>query len=170
MKTIIGFAVALTLVACGEQRPLDVTCDGCVNAPAWVHSDSMKSRTVAIAGAAAGAWGGSLDDLEWWTVRYTTEIITYCNPITGIFWGCTGAGDIGVFLQNAPCPEMTSLAHEIGHVIIGDHDHADPRWKDREFWGHVATLMLAADPEANEACSSVSGQNEVYYRNYYHGS
>ena len=28
------------------------------------------------------------------------------------------------------CVEETVLVHEVGHAVIGDPDHTDPRWMD----------------------------------------
>lgn len=157
-RSIASIVLVLSLAACNHE-PLEVTCETYENAPPWTYAPDMEPRVVAIANATAGAWGGSAGDLLDHEIRYVEDRIYACGgkPAQANVWyrGCTSDGVIRVRVDDAPCPEATVLAHEIGHVVIGDSDHRDSRWCAKEFWDQVLEVMLASDVAADRDCVAV---------------
>jgi hypothetical protein len=140
-------------VAC-RGEPLRVTCDDDPEAPAWAGAKEMSERTAEVAGAAARAWSAFPSWLDDWTVHYVGDPIVTCGGRSAFlgYRGCTEGTEIRVHIDGAPCPEATVLAHEIGHAIVGDAGHRDPRWCDPAFWDRMAEAVVAADPGADLEC------------------
>jgi hypothetical protein len=122
-----------------------------------VNDPHLAERTATAAAAMAQVWGGRPSDLDGWTIRYSDRFIeshgksrvvgkTTRTPLLGggtiEVW--SGTGDV--------CLEASDLAHEVGHVLIGDHDHRDPRWLDGGFWNRMAAALRAVVPDGDVAC------------------
>lgn len=77
----------------------------------WALLD--RRRTFRIVDAPSVACGGreSLGCVDGSEVRFTTR-----DPALGTF----------------ACLEQTVLVHEIGHVVLGDPNHLDPRWMEMD--------------------------------------
>jgi hypothetical protein len=141
-------------------------------APAWVTAPDLRERTLAAADVAAIAWGGNLTSTDDTTVAFSTDHYLSCAGSLAL--GCNTASydllelreahriEISVWSRPTdlvtqaqvllPCVEASILAHEIGHSVIGDDDHRDPRWCDREFWEKVTLAMLRVVPKGDRAC------------------
>jgi hypothetical protein len=126
-------------------------------APEWVRAADVAERTTSAADAAARAWGGSRDSLDGWIVRYVGGDFIDCDGTRAD--GCSSAGALGgggtmrLLASASPtCLEATSLAHEVGHAVIGDHDHRDPRWRDSQFWRRMRLVILETLTDRDAAC------------------
>jgi hypothetical protein len=77
-------------------------------------------------------WGGDWRLLHGVTIALEGDRYVACGGAPGAV-GCHD-GDIRVSTQDAgitfSCVEETVLVHEIGHAVIGDPRHLDPRWMD----------------------------------------
>jgi len=87
-------------------------------------------RTLAVA---LHYWGGSWSSLEGVRVVFDGGAHVTCSGEAGAT-GCYQGGEISVTTSDAAfpyyCVEETVLVHEVGHAVIGDPDHTDPRWMD----------------------------------------
>ncbi len=134
MRSTIGLMlVALAAAACGaptttEVRGLQVELDS--TAP-FVQSPDFAERLDSTIEAALDYWGGSWSDLDGTTFTLTDEPYVQCSGAPSL--GCYSDGRLSVTTQDPSlgthsCIEGTVLVHEIGHAVIGDRLHEDPRW------------------------------------------
>jgi hypothetical protein len=90
--------------------------------------------------SALAYWGGSWRDLRGSTIIFAGSRYVTCGEVTGAI-GCYD-GDIRISTQDSgltfTCVEETALVHEVGHAVIGDSGHTDPRWLD---FGAVARVL-----------------------------
>lgn len=131
----IAVAAALALGACGGAAP-DFTVHG---AGIVVRSDAaftkqadFPSRVETTVEAALTYWGGSWKHLQGKTISFYGSQHVPCGDNTGAV-GCYD-GDIRVSTRDIGlafyCVEETTLVHEVGHAVVGDPGHTDPRWMD----------------------------------------
>jgi hypothetical protein len=132
-----AFALAMALAAAG--------CGGAAPEPSATGVQVVLETTAPFAAApdfqprlddtidvALGYWGGTRADLAGKT------ILLVDGPYVR---GCQGAVAVGCYdgrtlavstrdpsLGTFACVEETTLVHEIGHAVLGDPDHLDPRW------------------------------------------
>jgi len=148
----VGLVATLLLAACGGANP-DFTLHG---AGVVVRSDAaftkradFPARVETTIEAALAYWGGSWKDLEGSTISFEGSQHVRCGGSTGAV-GCYD-GDIRVSTRDVGftfyCVEETTLVHEVGHAVIGDPGHTDPRWLD---FGSVAQ-SLAGRPGYHDA-------------------
>src|SRR3990172_683808 len=101
----------------------------------WVGD---PSRIYKLLDVSARYWGAEgIEALESYTVKLQDEPVGGGN--SGKHWGeC----DAILMSTGAPyqCLEQTALAHEVGHAIVGDHDHKDPRWQSDRLWSLAVEL------------------------------
>jgi hypothetical protein len=131
------FASLLTLAACGSEQPdfqvRDVAVEVRTDA-AFTRSADFPARVESTLSAALAYWGGDFHHLAGVTVTFDGAAHVTC----GGWPSATGCydGDIRVSTRDAgvtvSCVEATVLVHEVGHAVIGDASHADPRWMDFE--------------------------------------
>jgi hypothetical protein len=144
--------LGLAAVAC--HGPLDLKNEAASDpaAPAWTRDVNLAERTTAAADVAARVWGGKPSDLDGWTINYVGHIDeddngrAHSTPILG-----GGTITLNVFASTV-CSEATALAHEVGHVIIGDGDHTDRRWHDGKFNRRMTDALAAVVPETDVDC------------------
>ena len=148
------YVAILALLAAACHGPLDVRNEaaGDPSAPSWVHDPQLAERTTVAADTAARVWGGSSSDLDGWTVVYVAHLIDInsIGKTTGV--PILGGGTIELDVLVAPCLEATALAHEIGHVIIGDGDHKDSRWRSPAFNARMVSALLDGVPAGDRDC------------------
>ncbi len=98
----------------------------------FARSADFAQRVESTAGAALEYWGGDWSALEGRLITFDGAAYVTCGE-QGNSVGCFD-GDIRISTQDAGqqvrCVEETVLVHEIGHAVIGDADHSDPRWMD----------------------------------------
>jgi hypothetical protein len=80
-------------------------------------------------------WGGRWSDLAQVTITLEDGRYVTC-PGRPNATGCFDGRGLRVSTQDLgtpfDCVEQTVLVHEIGHAVIGDREHTDPRWMDFE--------------------------------------
>jgi predicted small lipoprotein YifL len=128
----------LALAACGagpEQKP-DYDVRG---AAVYVNSDALftqgadfRDRLESTLDAALAYWGGSWSDLAGRSISLEGSTFVACHGVasaTGCFDGNIriSTSDLG---RTFSCVEETELVHEVGHAVLGDAAHQDPRWMD----------------------------------------
>jgi hypothetical protein len=132
--------VALLSAACGQaaSSPPDFTVRGIgvlvrSDAPFTTQPD-LAYRIESTLGASLAYWGGSFEQVAGMTVTLDGARYVECGGVPGAI-GCydgdirVSTGDLG---SAHACVEQTALVHEVGHAVIGDREHADPRWMDFE--------------------------------------
>lgn len=159
-------AAASALAGCHGPLAVGSALKSRESAPAWLSDPRLTERTAAAAGTMARVWGGSPGDLDGWTIRFTDRFVE-THGTSRVVGKATrtpilGGGTIVIWSGTSyVCLEATDLAHEVGHVVIRDHDHSDPRWLDRSFWARMAEALRAIVPKDDEPCrerlSSPSG-------------
>ena len=150
--------VALLAAACGgpapERAALAVTVDGPVApyAPDYLAAPDLEAHVVAAATNAAQAWGGGPGALDGYRVVLEQKPFDCgrAGDEADRIVGCTWANErlIQVLALGAACPEATSLAHEVGHAVIGDAAHRDGRWSDAAFWRGMLEVMRRTAPQS----------------------
>jgi len=98
----------------------------------FTQRPDLPARIESTVDAALAYWGGSWRILEGRTITLEGDQHVACAGATDAI-GCYD-GDIRVSTRDASfafyCVEETVLVHEVGHAVIGDPDHTDPRWMD----------------------------------------
>jgi hypothetical protein len=119
-------------------------------APDYLAAPDLEQHVEAVAAAAAQVWGASPQVLDGY--RLVLEQRPFdcgragddADAVVGCTWRDSRV--IQVLALGAACPEATAIAHEVGHVVLGDDDHRDPRWWDHAFWARMITAMRATAP------------------------
>ena len=139
----MGIVVALVLASCGGPSPdFTVRGTGIVvrSDAAFTKQPDFPSRVESTVEVALDYWGGSWKDLDGKTITFEGAQHVKCGDKSGAV-GCYD-GDIRVSTRDIGfmfyCVEETTLVHEVGHAVIGDPDHSDPRWLD---FGAVARSL-----------------------------
>lgn len=146
--------LVLVLLSCGRGADFYVHDTAVVNetaAPFARHTD-FPARIESTIDAALRYWGGSWSDLAGKTITLEDGPYVSCGGSDRSL-GCYD-GNIRMVTQDPgigtfSCVETTVLVHEIGHAVIGDRLHEDPRWMD---FGPVAAAL------AGRVGYSVSGE------------
>jgi hypothetical protein len=134
----------LLLAGCGgggadfavHETPVVVRSD----AP-FTRRGDFQARVESTIDAALAYWGGTWKDLEGKTIYFEGAQHVSCGSTSGAV-GCYDGEQLRVSTRDVGftfyCVEETTLVHEIGHVVIGDAGHVDPRWMD---FGAVARSL-----------------------------
>ena len=130
--------LACALAACGGSQSDPQPTFYVHNVGVVVHSTApfstrpdFPARIESTIDAALSYWGGTWQDLQGWTITFEDAQDVSCGNMTDAF-GCAD-GAIRLSTRDPSfgtwdCVEQTVLVHEIGHAVIGDADHTDPRW------------------------------------------
>jgi hypothetical protein len=95
--------------------------------------DARLERTIDVATA---YWGGTRQDLDGEVIEFVDEQNPeHCANASAL--GCYDGHTISVTTRDPSagtfaCLEQTALVHEIGHAVIGDPNHTDPRWMEMD--------------------------------------
>jgi hypothetical protein len=128
---------SLALASCAGGAPDLVVHDTALvvrTDAAFAHSTDLPQRFESTVQAALTYWGGTWGDLSGATVILEGGQHVECNGVDGAI-GCHAGKEIRISTRDPSigtwnCIEATVLVHEIGHAVIGDPDHEDPRWMD----------------------------------------
>mgnify|MGYP005812403927 CR=1 FL=1 len=100
---------------------------------AFTRQNDLPTRIESTIEAALSYWGGTWQQLDGKTVVLDGSAHVTCGGVDNAI-GCYDGDAVHVSTQDAGtalrCVEETVLVHEVGHAIIGDPGHADPRWMD----------------------------------------
>jgi hypothetical protein len=138
------WAIALTAIAiasCGMPSAVpsrdpafavrDVSIVVRSDAP-FTQATDFPGRVESTVQAALDYWGGDWSDLAGRSITFEQDQTVTCGSHNGAF-GCFD-GDIRLTTRDPAfvfsCVEQTVLVHEVGHAVIGDPTHQDPRWMD----------------------------------------
>jgi hypothetical protein len=127
-------ALLLLLVSCGRPPDFTVHDAGVVvrSSAAFTRQPSLPSRIESTLAAALSYWGGTWNHLAGATITLEGSRYVNCHGVPNAV-GCYD-GDIHVSTLDSgttlSCVEETTLVHEVGHAVIGDPGHTDPRWLD----------------------------------------
>jgi len=97
----------------------------------FAQAPEFPARLESTIDAALAYWGGEWTVLRGRTVTLSGGAYVSCGPSQRAL-GCYD-GDIRVSTADPGigtfrCVEQTVLVHEVGHAVIGDRNHEDPRW------------------------------------------
>ncbi len=126
--------VALVAAGCGGQAPdFYVRETGVVvESPApFASRPDFPARIESTLSAALAYWGGDWRDLIGRTITLSGSPYVECGGSAralGCFDGNVRITTSDPALGTLRCVEQTVLVHEIGHAVIGDPQHRDPRW------------------------------------------
>ncbi len=104
------------------------------NAP-FVRAPDLDARLESTIDAALQYWGGTWALLDHHTVRIVDAASVDCGGTEAL--GCVDGDQIQITTRDPGvgtevCIEQTVLVHEIGHLVLGDPDHTDPRWMEMD--------------------------------------
>ena len=144
---------ALLSAACGgPSGPLTVEVAGehLERLPAYLRAPGLEEHVREAAANMAAGWGGDPAALDGYVLTFE-QLPFECGRAGAAaerIAGCTweSAKVIQLLAWGSACVEASLLAHEVGHVVIGDNGHADPRWRDRGFWDHMKTIAERTAP------------------------
>ncbi len=131
----LGLLASVLLGACGGPRAdFSVHGAGIVvrSDAAFTKQPDFPSRVETTLEAALAYWSGDWKDLQGTTISFEGAQNVECGGKPGAV-GCYD-GDIRISTRDYGftfyCVEETTLVHEVGHAVIGDPGHTDPRWMD----------------------------------------
>jgi len=133
----LALVLAGLLAACGPRPDFELHGVPVVVASqtAFATQADLPGRLGSTVEAALGYWGGSWSDLRQVTITLEDGRYVQCLGHASAT-GCFDGRDLRVSTQDLgtpfACVEQTVLVHEVGHAVIGDPDHLDPRWMDFE--------------------------------------
>lgn len=125
-------------VAPGAPQELDVhgvTVVLATSAP-FSQAPDFPARIESTLAAALAYWGGGWTDLDGATVELSDAPHVACGTSSAAL-GCQEGRSIRLTVQDPSvgqfaCVEQTVLVHEVGHAVMGDPMHLDPRWMELE--------------------------------------
>jgi len=130
--------VVVLVAACGSRND-EMSVHGVrvvlkTSAP-FTRSADFPARLENTVDAALQFWDGRWDALAGTTIVLDNEQYLSCGSSSSHALGCFDGSNIHVTTRDPTigtwlCVEQTVLVHEIGHAIIGDPMHDDPRWMD----------------------------------------
>lgn len=131
-----GPLLALAVTACGGKQP-DFYIHGAgvvvaTDAP-FAHQAGFPGRLEDVAAVALQYWGGDWSALEGRTITFSSGSTVPCDGMAnagGCFDGDVRVADVDPGVGEVSCVEQTVLVHEIGHAVLGDPLHEDPRWME----------------------------------------
>jgi hypothetical protein len=133
----LALVLAGLLAACGSRPDFELHGVPVVVASqtSFATQPDLPGRLGSTVEAALGYWGGSWSDLRQVTITLEDGRYVQCLGHASAT-GCFDGRDLRVSTQDLgtpfACVEQTVLVHEVGHAVIGDPDHLDPRWMDFE--------------------------------------
>ncbi len=134
----VSVVLAALAASCGGREADFYVHDTAVvvdtSAP-FASRPEFPARIESTIAAALAYWGGDWKDLRQSKVMLSGEPYVSCGGSASAL-GCYD-GDIRVTTSDPGigtlrCVEETVLVHEIGHAVIGDPLHDDPRWMQFE--------------------------------------
>jgi len=157
----------LALAACGGVRPDAAPAPDFVirdaaiviqSDAAFAHKADFPARVESTLQAALGYWGGNWSHLSGTTIVFEGTSHVACAGNEGST-GCYD-GDIRLSTLDAgrtvSCVEATVLVHEVGHAVIGDAGHTDPRWMDFSSLAEMLVGRPGYDASGTTSCEPVA--------------
>jgi hypothetical protein len=131
-RNLLPFALAALAACAGRSPDFSVHGVGVVvetDAP-FARRPDLPARIESTIEVALAYWGGGWRDLQGSSLTLMGSPSVPCAGRTAL--GCYD-GDIRISTRDPgtgtfACVEETVLVHEVGHAVIGDFNHEDPRW------------------------------------------
>jgi hypothetical protein len=149
-------AAALVSSACDPSSSPDVqvaSLQSQTGAP-FAQQPDFQERVDSTVQAALDYWGGRWDDFRDTKIVFTDSPTVLCHGRQAL--GCYD-GEIRLTTQDPSlgtfsCVEQTVLVHEIGHAVIGDPNHDDPRWMEMDTLAEELSGRLGYSPDGEVPC------------------
>lgn len=133
--SVVGPLLLLAVTACGGRPSPDFWIHGAgvvvaTSAP-FAHEPGFPARLEDVATVALQYWGGDWSVLQGRTITLSSGATVVCHGIAsaeGCYDGDVRVADTDPGVGEVSCVEQTVLVHEIGHAVLGDPLHEDPRW------------------------------------------
>jgi hypothetical protein len=157
----VVFAMGMALGACGAGAAQDPGSTDAVNvslettAP-FAAAPDFTVRLDDTIDVALAYWGGTRQDLAGKTIELVDEQNPHvCANASAL--GCYDGRVIAVTTRDPStgtfrCVEQTALVHEIGHAVIGDPDHTDPRWMQMDAVAQALAGRIGYTVDGTAAC------------------
>jgi len=135
MRILLLGVLGLAACGAGEAQPDFSVRDTAVfvrSDAAFTQRADFPERLESTLEAALAYWGGSWSSLRGRSISLEGTAVVACHGIPGAS-GCfdgnirVSTSDLG---RTFSCVEATELVHEVGHAVLGDAAHQDPRWMD----------------------------------------
>lgn len=142
-RTLSFTALLGLLAACGGPQdstqpashlrsPRGLQLELASDAP-FTQAEDFDARLESTVDVALQYWGGSWALLEDRTLRIVDAPTVDCAGREAL--GCYDGAELRFTTRDpstgtVACIEQTVLIHEIGHLVLGDPNHDDPRWMD----------------------------------------
>lgn len=163
VRWLAAGVAALAALSAGCAPAAEVPPDLVVNGAAvslqtsapFTRAPDFPARMATTVEAALRYWGGSWDDLAGVTITLSGEASVACAG--GQSLGCFDGGEIRLTtldpgIGTFACLEQTVLVHEVGHAVIGDHRHTDPRWMELDSVAEELSGRVGYDVAGVTAC------------------
>jgi hypothetical protein len=129
---LVALVALVAAAACGSGEEFSLHGARVVvatDAP-FAREPDFRGRIESTVDVALSYWGGSWDDLDGALIELTGAPSVSCGGVPSL--GCWD-GEIRITTQDPgmgtfACIEQTTLVHEVGHAVVGDPLHEDPRW------------------------------------------
>jgi hypothetical protein len=132
----LALLATLAVASCGATKVDFYVRDTSVlvetDAP-FARTPEFPARLESTIEAALAYWGGDWKVLEGRTITLSGEAYVSCggdSRALGCYDGNIRVTTVDPGIGTFHCVEQTVLVHEIGHAVIGDRYHQDPRWME----------------------------------------
>ena len=158
----MALGALLAAAACGgggEAGP-DLSLHGARvyldTAAPFASAPDFEARLESTLAAALAYWGGGWDHLSGFSVTFTDDARVPCGD--GVALGCIDGRSIRLTTRDPAlggfaCVEQTVLVHEVGHAVVGDPSHQDPRWMEMEEISDALSGRTGYTPQGEEPCT-----------------
>jgi hypothetical protein len=166
VRARIAVALAVSALACGggagggtavgaKELAIDQVDVVLQTSAPFSEATDFPARLQSTIEAALAYWGGTWADLRNVTVTLTDAPSVPCRG--GQALGCYENGELRLTTRDPSlgtfsCVEQTVLVHEIGHAVIGDADHQDPRWMQMDSVSQALSGRVGYGPDGEDAC------------------
>lgn len=124
---------------------------------AFTRAPDFVARAESTIDAALRYWGGSWSALEQRQITLVDDAYVTCGANARSL-GCFDH-DIRLTTKDpgvgpVPCLEATVLVHEIGHAVLGDAHHTDPRWMEMDALAEELSGRTGYTDAGETACAT----------------
>lgn len=159
VRTLTTIVLLVLVAACGSPDRSDFDVRGVAvvvdsSAP-FATSPDLPGRLESTVAVALDYWGGGWDDLAGLTITLVDAPSISCGGAQAL--GCTRSGAMTVVTADPgagtfACVEQTVLVHEVGHAVIGDPRHTDPRWMEFDAVAEQLAGRVGYAPDGGTEC------------------
>jgi hypothetical protein len=121
----------------------------------FAHQPAFPARLEKVLQASLFYWGGDWDRLAGRSLTLTSDHHVSCggaDHAAGCFDGALRVSTWDPGLGTVACVEQTVLVHEVGHAVIGDPTHQDPRWMALDLLAFLLSGQTGWGPLGETPC------------------